>query len=159
MIIAFMSQEAITIVERLYEVLAVGDVVAGLADESVSARVRATLMEVAEPDFEVRFRVPAELGGPAFEGRGPDGFREAWEQWTEPFQAFRIELEERIEAGDDIVDLVNLTATSKTGGVEVQHAGAAVWTVRNGKLAKTVFYLERRDALEAAGLDPNQHSG
>jgi ketosteroid isomerase-like protein len=151
-----MSDQALAVVERLWEALHTEDVVAALSDEELNAQVRATLTEIAEPDFDVRMHAPAELGGTAFEGRGADGFRQVWEEWVEPFEAFSIELDDRIDAGEDVVDLVRLTATSKTGGVQVDHAGAAVWTVREGKLARAVFYLEREDALKAAGVDPDR---
>jgi ketosteroid isomerase-like protein len=151
-----MSDQALVVVERLWNVLNVNDVVAGLADAASSERVRATLMELAEPDFEVSMLAPEELGGTAFSGRGADGFRQVWEEWVEPFEAFGVESERRIESGDEVVDLVRLTATSKTGGVQVEHAGAAVWTVRHGRIVRVIFYLERRDALEAVGLEPDR---
>jgi len=154
-----MSNQALAVVERLWEVLNADDVVAALGDETLTAQVRATLAEIAEPDFEVKMHAPAELGGTAFEGRGADGFRAVWEEWVEPFEAFRIELAERILSGDDVVDLVRLIATSKTGGIEVEHDGGAVWTVRDGRLARAIFYLEQEDALEAAGLDPDRPTG
>jgi ketosteroid isomerase-like protein len=154
-----MSDRALAVVERLWEVLNADDVVAALGDEALNVQVRATLAEIAEPDFEVKMHAPADLGGTAFEGQGPDGFRAVWEEWVEPFEAFRIELTKRIDSGDDIVDLVRLTATSKTGGIEIEHDGAAVWTVRDGMLTRAIFYLRREDALEAAGLDPDRPTG
>jgi ketosteroid isomerase-like protein len=154
-----MSDQSVALVERLWEVLSVDDVVAGMADEALDARVRSTLMEIAEPDFEVRMLSPAELGGATFAGHGAEGFRSVWAEWVEPFEAFQIELEDRLEAGDDVLDLVNLTATAKTGGLQVEQPAAALWTVRNGRLARATFYLDRKDALRAAGLDPGRKSG
>jgi ketosteroid isomerase-like protein len=45
--------------------------------------------------------------------------------------------------------------------IEVSVMGAAVWTLRDGKIAKADFYVNRSDALEAAGLseqDPHADS-
>jgi ketosteroid isomerase-like protein len=35
---------------------------------------------------------------------------------------------------------------------EVSVVSAAVWTVRDGKVARVAFYLNRSEALEAVGL-------
>jgi ketosteroid isomerase-like protein len=154
MIIAGMSDQALALVERLWEVLSVDDIVAGLADETLNQRVRATLAELAEPEFEVRMVAPAEIGGTAFIGTGPDGFRSVWEEWSNAFGSFRVELKRRLASGDQIVDIVRLTATTGMGGAPIEQEGAALWTVRDGKLASADFYLSADDALRAAGIDP-----
>jgi ketosteroid isomerase-like protein len=35
---------------------------------------------------------------------------------------------------------------------EVSVLSAAVWTVRDGRIARVAFYLDRSEALDAAGL-------
>jgi ketosteroid isomerase-like protein len=153
-----MSREALAVVERLWEDLSVDDIVAGLSDEAANERVRATLTQFAQPDFEVSMRAPAGIGGTEFSGRGADGFRSVWEEWTGAFGSFRIELKRRFEAGDQVVDVVRLIATTEMGGTPIEQDAAAVWTVRDGRLARAEFYLDADDALEAAGLDPDRPS-
>lgn len=36
---------------------------------------------------------------------------------------------------------------------EVELLGAAVWTIRNGKIVRAEFYPDRAEALEAVGLE------
>jgi ketosteroid isomerase-like protein len=151
-----MSDQALTVVERLWEELSPDDVVAGLADEAQNERVRVMLAEVAEPDFKVKMQAPTELGGTAFEGRGPDGLRSVWEEWSGVFGSFRVELKQRLESGNDIVDVVRLIATTDTGGVAIEQDGAALWRIRNGKLARAEFFLDPEDGIRAAGIDPDR---
>ncbi|SRR6266542_7011160 len=149
-----MSAENVEVVRRIQEVLGVDDVVAALDDSERDRRVRATFAELAEPDFEVSMIGPDYL--PAqFEGKGPDGFADVWTEWTGAFASFRIEVEDVIDTGDDkVVSLVRLHARTRTDGVPIEQDGAAVWTVRDGKLVRAEFHLDRDAALRSAGLAP-----
>jgi len=51
-----------------------------------------------------------------------------------------------------VVSLVRQTGRTKTGGVEIEAAAAAVWTIRDGKLTRVEFHLDQEAALRAAGL-------
>lgn len=154
-----MSREALAVVERLWEVLSVDDIVAGLGDEAALERLRATFAELAEPDFEVRMSAPAKVGGTQFMGRGADGFQAVWGEWAGVFGSFRVELKRRFESGDQVVDIVRLIATTEMGGGPIEQDAAAVWTIRDGRLARAEFYLDADDALRAAGIDPDRHPG
>jgi ketosteroid isomerase-like protein len=57
-----------------------------------------------------------------------------------------------IDAGDEVVVLVRDYGRRAGMAVEVSMVGASVWTVRDGKIAKTAFYPNRSEALEAVGL-------
>jgi ketosteroid isomerase-like protein len=145
-----MSAETREIVERIQASLA-EDVVAALADEERDREIRATLAELAEPDFQVVMVGPG-YTSVAREARGFDGFREAWGDWTSPFATFRIEVEEMLDAGDKVVSLVRQEATTKTGGVPIEAEAAAVWTIANGRLHRVEFHIERESAMRSAGL-------
>jgi ketosteroid isomerase-like protein len=147
-----MSAENVELVTRIQAVLGTDDVVAALDDSERDRLVRATFAELAEPDFEVVMIGPDYL--PAqFEGKGPDGFADVWTEWTGAFESFRIEVEDVIDAGaEKVVSLVRLHARSQTDGVPIEQDGAAVWTMRNGKLVRAEFHLDRHAALRSAGL-------
>ena len=146
-----MSAEAVRIVEQIQEVLVVHDIVAVLDDDEEDRRIRQTLAELAQPDFEVVMVGPDYLPQAA-ERAGPDGFREAWLDWTSPFETFRIDVERVIDADDRVVSLVRQVGRTKTGVVEIEASAAAVWTIRDGKLTRVEFHLDREKALEAAGV-------
>ena len=147
-----MSTEAVRVVEQIQDILSKGDVVGVLEAEGASQGVRQTLMELAEPDFAVVMVGPEYLG-PAPERTGADGFREAWADWTSPFESYRIDVEQVIDGGDQVVSLVSMHGKTKTGGVQIDAPAAAVWTVVEGRLRRVEFHLDRKLALRAAGLD------
>jgi len=146
------SAEVVRIVEQIQEVLVVDDIVAVLDDDEKGQSIQQTLAELAEPDFEVVMVGPDYLPQAA-ERAGPDGFRDAWLDWTSPFESFRIDLERVIDAGDRVVSIVRQVGTTNTGGVEIEASAAAVWTIRDGKLTRVEFHLDKETALRAAGLD------
>jgi ketosteroid isomerase-like protein len=150
-----MSAEAVRLVEQIQDALGTEDVVAALADPATDQTVRRVLGELAEPDFQVVMNGPAYLQA-TFEGEGFEGFRAAWLEWTSAFQSYRIEVERVIDAGDLVVSLVAMTGRTRTGGVEIESPGAAVWTVVEGRLRRVEFHLDREQALRAAGIDPER---
>jgi uncharacterized protein len=150
------SAEAVRVVEEIQVALTAEDVVAALEDDG-DPRVRRLFMERAEPDFEIAMVGP-EYVSARLEYTGLDGFTEAWRDWTSPFESYRIEVEEMIDAGDQVVTLVAMTGRTRTGGAEITAPGAAVWTVRDGRVRRVEFHLDRNAALRAAGIDPESAS-
>lgn len=152
-----MSDEALRVVEEIQAALTTEDVVAGLEDAEQGEAIERTFGRLADPEFEVQMFGPEDNPqGFGLGGRGSDGFTRIWEEWTSPFESFRIEIEEMIPAGDKVVSLVTISGRTKTGGVEISQPAAAVWTVRNRKLTRAEFHLDRDRALRAAGIDPDQ---
>jgi ketosteroid isomerase-like protein len=106
---------------------------------------------VYESDFEVEF-ISETAGSLRPASRGPEALAEAWRDWLEPWVSYYIELEEVIDAGDEVVSLVRVEARTTRDAVAVEHESAAVWLVREGKIARIRFYLEQEKAFEAVGL-------
>src|SRR5688500_16829467 len=116
----------VRIVREIIRQLGTEDLVARVADEQAQREVEESFALRVEPDFAVRMVGPEYLPGDLV-GHGAEGFRRAWEDWLTPFESFRIEIEETIEAGDRVVTLVRLTGRTKTGGVEMTNDAAAIW--------------------------------
>jgi ketosteroid isomerase-like protein len=84
--------------------------------------------------------------------RGPDGLkrwtaktREIWDEW-------RFELERFIDAGDRVVGFVHVVAEGHLSGVHLERNTAHIWTLADGKVTRCEVYLDRSEALKAAGL-------
>jgi len=148
-----MSAESVRVVRRIQDALGTDDVVAALDDQARDREIRVVFADLAEPDFEVAMMGPDYLPAAA-EATGPDGFTAVWTDWASAFASFRIEVEDMIDAGEKVVSLVRLVARTRTGDVPIEETAAAVWTVRNGKLARVEFHLDRELALRSAGVDP-----
>jgi ketosteroid isomerase-like protein len=106
--------------------------------------------ELVHKDVEVQFIARGEaLEGTVY--RGLAGFVQGWREWIEAWTSYRIEVEEFVDAGDKVVVLVRVAARTVRDDVLMHHTPGAVWTIRDGKVASIHFYLDRSEALEAAG--------
>jgi ketosteroid isomerase-like protein len=129
-----MSQEDIEIVRRVYEGWARGDFSEG---------------DVFHPDVE--FEMPDWPEGAS--SRGLDAMRRAWQASLSAWDDFRAEPKEFIEAGTNVVVVLNrIHARGKGSGAEVRADTASVWTLDGGKVARLVLYWDTDKALEAVGL-------
>ena len=85
--------------------------------------------------------------------RGFDDATRFLEQLREPWEEFRIEPEELLEAGNTVVVFSNLTGRAQQSRITIDTAVAHLVTVRGGRIAAIEYFGEDRAAcLEAAGL-------
>jgi ketosteroid isomerase-like protein len=85
--------------------------------------------------------------------RGYDGIRQWWREYREPWESVWDEVEELIDAGDQVVSVQTSHARGRASGVAVDLPHfALVWTFRQGKIVRVVFFTSRADAVEAVGL-------
>jgi len=144
-----MSRENVEIIKR---VQADGVDMVEMFRGSAEADFAATDLALFEDDCEIEFVAgPRGPVGPA-PSVGLHGFADAWREWLEPWDSYYVEVEEFIDVGDEVVSLVRVSARTTRDGVAIEHRPAAVWSVREGKVARVRFYLHRPEALEAAGL-------
>jgi ketosteroid isomerase-like protein len=83
---------------------------------------------------------------------GLDGLRTGWLDWMEPWASYRSNVEELIDLGDSVVVLVRDYGRRDPDAPEIEQIGGAIWTVRDGKIARVEFYARRDEALAGAGL-------
>jgi ketosteroid isomerase-like protein len=153
-----MSAANVQIVEQIQAVLTVDDVVASLDDPESDVDVEEAFERLAVPDVECAMVGPETAGSVTMRGTGLEGFRTIWTEWMSPFESFRIEVEEVIDAGDKVLSLVHQTGVTKTGGVQIESRAAAVWTIRDGKVTQVEFHLDVDAAKRAAGLSSEPQS-
>ena len=109
------------------------------------------MASVLGPSFECAFIANESSGFPTLSYSGAEGFVAGWREWLSPWESYRIDADEFIDAGDQVVVLARVQARTRRGGVEMEHAPGAVWTIENGRVRRVEFYLERSRALEVAG--------
>ena len=105
-------------------------------------------------DFEIQFLSGQSGGSIEPEARGAAGLAEGWGNWLQGYETYVITPEDFVDAGDEVLLLVHVRARTVRDGVELEHRPAALFQVRDGKVRRTRFYLEREMAYEAAGLEP-----
>jgi len=121
------------------------------AVEAFNRRDADAFVALASPDVEWEDAIF--WSGVARTYRGRDGLREWFKQVVEPWERIRVEVEEITEATDNRVFVgLYLTARGKGSGVETELRAWQVNRFADGKTARRHVFLERADALEAAGL-------
>jgi ketosteroid isomerase-like protein len=85
--------------------------------------------------------------------------RQELQEWfvraiVEPWESVHVEVEEIIDAGEDrVVAGGLLTARGRGSGVETRLHGWFVFWFESGLITRRRAFLERAEALEAAGLE------
>jgi ketosteroid isomerase-like protein len=144
-----MSQENVELVRSLQPSRDT-DLVAAFRDDATAAAAMETLSPFFHEDVEIV--APSFVAGEGVRFVGLEGLRAAWLDWLEPWESYRVEVEDVIDAGDDAVVLVRDFGRRAGVTAEVGVVGGAVWTVREGRVAHVAFYLNRSEALKAVGL-------
>jgi ketosteroid isomerase-like protein len=146
-----MSQENVETVRALTELFRKRDRSAGTVFGENDLAVAA---EVLDPEIEWdATRVPVDDIRGMYHGYG--GVLEFWQTWLEAWDTVEIEDDpELIDAGDDVfLWIEHQRMRGRGSGVEVDFPPwAYVMSFIDGKIVRAVFYTDRREALEAAGL-------
>ena len=138
-----MPSDNVEIARRFFELVGPADIESVEASEPA---LRELAAEHTGPDFEW---VQAETGTPT---REFDAILEGHRQWIEPWEEIHQELEELLDGGDAVMAVVHLRGRAKLSGVEAEMRTYFVFSFRDGKVVRVVEYLEREEALAAAGL-------
>jgi len=84
---------------------------------------------------------------------GHAGLRRWFGEWYEAWKDLEEDCEEMIEAGDKVVVVTTARARGRVSGADVEWLHrAGVWTLREGKVVRVVWFPTRREAFEAVGL-------
>jgi ketosteroid isomerase-like protein len=105
---------------------------------------------LVDPECVYEDRVLPDHAGETY--RGYDGMAHAARVWLEPFEAFSIELERILPAGEHLVSLHRFRGTFRHTGIEFDVPLAWLYTFRDGIVMRWRAYPSEQEALEAAGL-------
>ena len=87
---------------------------------------------------------------------GRDSCLALLEDFTEPFDEYRWDVDQVQEAGDRVLTLVH--HSSRTGGSWIRQEFAAIWRVENDLLVELWFFFSWNDALAAAGVEHGRNA-
>ena len=111
------------------------------------------MFEMLHPEIEWLPMEGTLIGGPFHGHAEVRGFMETLaETWDE----FRIEAEDYIEHGQQILALVRVRSRARTSGLELDERWAHLWTARDGRAVRLQVFSDRRRAYEESGLEPPQ---
>src|SRR5687767_11649492 len=136
-----MSHENVEIVRQVFEAAARRDQGAALS------------LYAGEIEWDTSRRgTPGDMAGSGIY-RGHDGLRAWFRSWHEAWEDLVDHLDEVVDAGDRILSVVTMRARGRASGAEVtSRRYFGVWTIRDGKVTRVVWFSTRAEALEAAGL-------
>lgn len=83
--------------------------------------------------------------------RGHEAVSDHAARWASTWDSWTVELEQFIEAGDEVVLFIREKGLSKSG-IEMDERHAEVYTVKEGKILRRRGFSDVNDALEAVGL-------
>jgi ketosteroid isomerase-like protein len=83
---------------------------------------------------------------------GFQGVRDFFRDRMEALPSQDVEVEEWIDAGDDVIAVLHFRARGRQSGVPLDFRQTHVWTVQNGKLTRLRIYQKKVQGLEAAGV-------
>jgi ketosteroid isomerase-like protein len=133
-----MSQENVEIVRKAFESFLGGDL--------------EKAKQLVDPQVEFHGTVGGLEEGRVAYGL-PHAVRTFWgEEDLEAWNERRLEAEEFIDAGDDVVVLLHEYRRGRRSGIELETDTAVVCAVSGGRVVRIQGYMERHEALEAAGL-------
>src|ERR1700716_2020146 len=110
------------------------------------------IAEQIPPAFETT--TPASLSVEPDTYRGPEGVRRWFDAWEGTMDEVRFDVDELLDAGDQVVAVSRMIARSHTTGLELEQAVSLVWTIRDGRAVRWDSSPTRPEALQAAGLEP-----
>jgi ketosteroid isomerase-like protein len=89
--------------------------------------------------------------------RGREAIRRTAEQWLEPFEEFRCDVDEYIDAGDAVICSARWHGRGKASGMTIDVRQYDAYELIDGKVVRaTMGYRTREEAFRAAGVqDPD----
>jgi ketosteroid isomerase-like protein len=134
-----MSRENVEIVRRVYEAAARRD------SEAVFA------CYCPDVEWDVSRSPMARLVGEGVYS-GHEGLRRFFRAYHEAWGAIEYEPAELIDADEQVISVDVERTRGRTSGIETELTQYAVWTIRESKIVRAVWFTTREQALEAAGL-------
>jgi ketosteroid isomerase-like protein len=133
-----MSRENVELVRQIFD--------------AAGRRDAATVFALYDPEVEwdaSRSPLPRLVGGSTL--RGHKGLQAFFRERDEAFQNILDECEELIDFGEAVISVVTTRGRGRTSGIEAEQRMAAVWTIRDGRAVRVVWFPSRQEALEAVG--------
>ena len=110
------------------------------------------MLEGVDPEVEWHAVLPVTLEGQATVSRGHEGVRQMFRDLFDVLDEIEVDYSEIRDLGDRLFAIGSIRTRGKGSGAETESPYFAVADLKNGKVVRFWTYLDREEALEAAGL-------
>ena len=86
--------------------------------------------------------------------RGPEGVREFFREWLEPWDDVEVDWELKEVGQDTVLAIIRTKGRGRASGVPVEVRFGQLWTFRDGRAKRMVLYTDIDEAHRHAGLQP-----
>ena len=124
------------------------DLVAAIEDPDWVEQARAGLAPLLAPDFEF-VTVSQSVGMPGTR-KGVEGFFAAYRTYAEMWASYSVKPERFIEVGESVVVEAKISGTTRTGGVPLEQAVAALYTFEGERIRRIEEFSDVASAHAAA---------
>ena len=107
------------------------------------------MVTASDPSFEMHL---VGVGGELCSTREPGASMSGFATWPRVGISLRFEATELRDLGDRVLVLGDVSGCGRASGIEVDDRWAWIVEVRDGRATSLRGFLDRREALEAAGL-------
>ena len=107
------------------------------------------MIAASDPDFEMNL---IGVTGEPVRYQGADGIREFFRDVSQSWESFRFEATDFRDLGDQVLVLGDVSGRGRLSGAEVDDQWGWIVELDGGRATGLRGFLNRRDALEAAGL-------
>jgi ketosteroid isomerase-like protein len=145
-----MSEEAVASVRQTFEQASRVKDPSGRVIDVLDPESLAVVFGSFDPDIEVKEDPSFPEAGTY---RGIDAVSTYFGQFSESFAEFTFEAEDFVDVGDDrVLVLFHIRNRGKGSGATTEARPGWIYTVRDGRVVHIEAYLDRDEALAAAGL-------
>jgi ketosteroid isomerase-like protein len=135
-----MSRENVEIVRELYD--------------AAARRDAAAVFALYDPEVELDasgITLGGLIGQPVRHGH--EGVRSYLHDLHEAWDDLDYDLEELIPAGEQVISFITRRGRGRSSGIAVEMSYAIVWTLREGRIVRLVWFPSHEEALKALGLE------
>lgn len=150
-----MSQDNVTTVKGMFAGRFAEGEMLDVKELVEDAEVMEANRGVVAPDALIEFATPdgGFVGGMAGPFQGADGLLAGWREWTAPWEAFSIRIDEWLDLDDGrVLLLAHCSGRLAGSGMEIQTPAGARYTVAGQRVVRIAHFLDQEQARTAAGI-------
>ena len=84
--------------------------------------------------------------------RGHDGLIRFYRAWREAWEDDEYGYDELVDVDGPVISVATQQGRGRASGLPVRRTLVGVWSVRNAKIVRVVWFLSREEAFQAVGV-------